>query len=108
MSEANEPVSFAKWVSGFVKAATWAKTLVFLIIGAFIVGVPAGIWYFGHKAGYTKGHLDGYEAGLDWADKHPKQVVTGDGCTINNNVCPKVNKYGFQARGCTLGLVCSN
>jgi hypothetical protein len=105
--DTKDPVTFIRWITGFVKAANWVKTFLFLIIAAVIIGVPAGIFFWGKHVGYIQGHLVGYEAGLDWADKHPKNTVSGNGTTINNNVCPKINKFGLQVRGCTMGMVCS-
>jgi hypothetical protein len=98
---AAEPVTLSKFVGGFVSATGWVKAAAIgirILALVLVLGIPAGCWFFGHKAGYSEAKDKFYKAGYadasDWFAKHPVQSF-GDGCTVNNNVSEK--DKGFKA-----------
>lgn len=101
----SEPFSWSKFLSGFNTVVGWAKFASFwLKVAVIAVPLVASVWAY--KVVYSKGYasakeafyapryIAGYEAGLKWADEHPKQIITGS--TVNNNVNKVNNKFGMS------------
>lgn len=95
-----EPFSWSKLWSGFANGVGWIKAaslgVRFAVILA-ILAIPAYTYYKGYKQAkakyYASRYMEGYNAGLKWADEHPKQIISGS--TVNNNVCPVIHRVGL-------------
>lgn len=104
-----EAPSLSKWLSGFLRPTTWAKSLVFIIMAAIIVGLPFyAVWRI-DRSGFLRGKAAGVQQEQEIFRQYLKEnppIRAGNGTTINNNVCKKVDTFGLQFKGFTVGMVC--